>query len=437
VTRSFERLFAIGSSGASYYRAISGASGCLRSPGSCDLSRGIVADDETRTVSFHLTRPDPDFLYTLTLAYADVLPGSTPGRQASAPLAATGPYMIASYRPGQQLELVRNPRFREWSAAAQPDGYPNRIVIRLSLDPARGAAAIADGESDFMANLGQLPNEQASYFLVRHRSQVRVNPTMITAFMFLNVRAAPFNDIRVRRALNLALDRRAIINSYGGALTVDPTCQILPPGLPGYRPYCPYTHEPTTGGRWHGADLAAAKRLVAATHTKGMTIAVWNTPAPAAAVAETRAAVDALKRLGYRATLHLLPDTTYFTYTNDSRDHAQAIDGGWSPDYPTADDFLGKLTCPYFTPANGPVTTDASEFCNRAIDRQVVRAASEQTTDPPAADALWTRLDHELTDLAIWLPTVTPNETDLISQRAGNYQYNPVWGALLDQIWVR
>ena len=53
-----------------------------------------------------------------------------------------------------------------------------------------------------------------------------------------------------------------------------------------------------------------------------------------------------------------------------------------------------------------------------------------------AAGALWARLDRQLTNLAIWLPTVTPNEIDLISRRIGNYQYNPVWGALIDQLWV-
>jgi peptide/nickel transport system substrate-binding protein len=61
---------------------------------------------------------------------------------------------------------------------------------------------------------------------------------------------------------------------------------------------------------------------------------------------------------------------------------------------------------------------------------------SLQATDPPLADALWARLDRELTNLAIWIPTVTPNEIDLISSRVGNYQYNPVWGVLLDQFWV-
>jgi len=56
---------------------------------------------------------------------------------------------------------------------------------------------------------------------------------------------------------------------------------------------------------------------------------------------------------------------------------------------------------------------------------------------PPPAAARWARLDQQLTNLAIWLPTVPPNETDLISRRTGNYQYNPVSGALIDQLRVR
>ena len=78
VTRSFERLFQLGCAGAPSYRAISGAAACLKAPTTCDLSRGIAADDRAGTVTFHLTQPDPDFLSKLTLAYADVLPASTP-----------------------------------------------------------------------------------------------------------------------------------------------------------------------------------------------------------------------------------------------------------------------------------------------------------------------------------------------------------------------
>ena len=119
------------------------------------------------------------------------------------------------------------------------------------------------------------------------------------------------------------------------------------------------------------------------------------------------------------------------------RNHAQVIDGGWSADYPSADTFIGKLACTYFAPGNGPATSDGSEFCDPAVDRQITRAAALQATDPQAAAAWWAQLDRQLTNRAVFLPTVTPNEVDLLSRRAGNFQYNPVWGALIDQLWVR
>jgi len=436
VRHSFQRLFQLGSSGAAYYEEIVGATACQTAPGRCDLSRGIVTDDRAGTVTFHLTRPDPDLLYKLTLTYADVLPASIPGREARAPLPATGPYVISRYAPGREVLLLRNPRFREWSAAAQPSGYPDRIVIQLGLSAAQGAADIADGTADFMPNIGQIPGD-TTYFL-RHSGQLRINPAMATSFMFLNVNAPPFNQLGVRQALNLALDRQQIVNSYGGPLAALPTCQVLPPELPGYRPYCPYTRGPTPGGRWQGPDLARARQLVAASGTAGMTVTVWNSPpVPQGAIAETQAAVAALRLLGYRASLRLLPGSTYFTYTNDSRNQAQVIDGGWSADYPSADDFIGKLTCSHFVPANGQATTDASELCDHALDGQIATAAALQSTDPLAAAAAWAQLDRQLTNLAIWLPTVIPNEIDLISRRTGNYQYNPVWGALIDQLWIR
>lgn len=120
-----------------------------------------------------------------------------------------------------------------------------------------------------------------------------------------------------------------------------------------------------------------------------------------------------------------------------SRERPQVIDGGWSADYASADDFIGKLTCSHFVPADGQATTDASEFCDPALDRQIAHAAMLQGTDPLAAAAAWAQLDRQLTNLAIWVPTVTPNETDLTSSRTAGYEYNPVWGALIDQLWIQ
>jgi peptide/nickel transport system substrate-binding protein len=190
-----------------------------------------------------------------------------------------------------------------------------------------------------------------------------------------------------------------------------------------------------TVSRWRGTDLARAKRLVAESGTRGERVVVWNVnPSPPGTIEDTRLAVTALRRLGYRASLRLLPQSAFFTYSGDSRNRAQVIDGGFGADYASASDFIGKFTRGEFVARHGLDTTDASEFCNARFDREVERAASLQATRPAAADRLWGRLDRRLTQLAILVPTVTPNAVDVVSRHIHGYQYNPVWGALPDQL---
>jgi peptide/nickel transport system substrate-binding protein len=240
----------------------------------------------------------------------------------------------------------------------------------------------------------------------------------------------------VRRALNFAIDRDRMVALYGGAAFAEPTCQILPPQMPGYRRYCPYTRVPRPDGRWIGPDLRRARQLIAASGTAGMAVKVWDTPTPQVLFDEGRYVTALLRRLGYRASLHVLEEAAFYRYTDDSRNHAQVISGGWSADYPSPSVFIGRLTCASFIP-NSTSTFDDSEFCDAAIDRQVARAEALQATQPADAEALWARLDHELTDRAIWLPTVTGKTTDVVSKRVGDYQYHPFWGAFVDQLWVR
>jgi YVTN family beta-propeller protein len=127
VRPSFERLWKLPpfmkqtSPGRGFFQDIVGAGQCTRAPRTCDLSRGIVTEPgNDSVVTFHLTRPDPEFLYKLTLNFAFILPAGTPARVADIrPLPGTGPYMVATYQPKQRLVLTRNPRFREWSQAAR------------------------------------------------------------------------------------------------------------------------------------------------------------------------------------------------------------------------------------------------------------------------------------------------------------------------------
>ena len=272
---TFERFYALESSATDYDGIVGGAQ-CRKHPKRCDLSRGIVADDRAHTVTFHLTRPDPNFLYKLAFPSAYVLPGGTPRRPAGThPLPATGPYMIATYRPGRLLRFVRNPFFHEWSRAAQPDGYPDRIDIRIAGTADEAIRDVVDGKADVVRLAQPWTPSQLSRLELRHASQIHSDPRWNLQALFLNTRVPPFDRLDARKAINLAVDRAAATSAWGGRNVAEPTCQLLPPNFPSYRPYCPYTAGSTKSGKWTAPDLAKAKALVARSGTRGMKVTVW------------------------------------------------------------------------------------------------------------------------------------------------------------------
>jgi len=159
--------------------------------------------------------------------------------------------------------------------------------------------------------------------------------------------------------------------------------------------------------------------------------------------------VRVLDSLGYKARLkhvkYFFPPTpttasNQFLYgaLGDPRLKTQ-IGGtiGWNPDWPSASNFFStELTCASYKHPIGDDNNPA-EFCNPSIDREIAQAQALQPTDPQAASALWTTIDHQIVNQAPLLFTWNSDAIDLVSRRVGNYTYNPWTGVLLDQLWVR
>ena len=431
---TLERDYALGSPTSDYDGIVGGAQ-CRKHPQRCDLSRGIVANDAARTVTFHLIRPDPDFLYELAGQFAYVLPGSTPRRPAGThPLPATGPYMIATYRPRRLLRLVRNPYFHEWSRAAQPDGYPDRIDIRIAGTAADAIRDVVDGKADVVWLSKPFTPKQVSMLKLRYASQMKTAPSPNLQALFLNTRVPPFNRLDARRAINFAVDRAAATNAWGGPSVAQKTCQILPPIVPDYRPYCPYTANSTNRGAWTAPDLTKARALVARSGTRGMKVTLW---AWALAEGFNQVAKRALLSLGYRVTVKPIDAKTYWDTVGDLRNRAQIGFDGWAGGLDPASFLVGLFSCPGSLPGS-PTVPDTSQFCDPRIDRQMRRAQAEQLSDPTGSRALWQRVDREITDAAPWVPLIASKNVSVLSKRVGNYQYSPAAVAMLiDQLWVR
>jgi YVTN family beta-propeller protein len=416
-----------------FLSGIVGAKECLGQPRRCDLARGIVTDDAAGTVTFHLVTPDPELPYKLALPFAYVLPAGLTEPKAGSGFPATGPYVVAeSSKRG--LRLVRNPRFREWSRAAQPNGVPDTIVWQFGVKAAAGVRAVEQGRAD--VTFEGVPADLLSEVAARDASQLHVNSSRTMHYLFLNTRLPPFDDVRVRKAVNYAVDRNELVRLYGGPEQAQITCQILPPNLPGYRPYCPYTVEPNRLGTWTGPDLARARRLIAASGTYGMSMSLWRTEIIAGPAGPYMAAL--LRSLGYRVKQTIVKDVPeYFSKMGKPRFRVNAGLSGYASDYTSAFNFVDlQLTCHAITP-EAPVNLNSGFFCDRAVDRKIRQALELQTTDPQAATELWAEVDRALVDRAPWLPIVNLKTIDFVSARVGNYQYNPQWLVLLDQLWVR
>ncbi len=426
--RAFERIFRSGSPGESFFTAIAGAGACMKAPHTCTLAQGVVTDDRTGRVIFHLSRPDPDFLYELTeFAYTAPIPPGTPSRNLRFhALPGTGPYRIVR-ASRNEIRLERNPYFHEWSHAAQPDGNPDSIVWRFPPSHAAEARQIVRGRADWTWDY--VPPTQLREIERAHPSLLHVNPGFIVEFIPLNTNKTPFDSLQVRRALNYAIDRREIVRLYGGSLFGKPLCQPLPPGIPGYLRYCPYTVEPSESGAYTGPDLGHARRLVAQSGRAGAHVTVWGVT-DAAAIPHTVPLYVArvLRELGFKTTVRLVPSDS-ITFAQ-RRSFQLSVDGDWLLDFPSAASFL-----PSFFGCRG--AHNHSYYCNPSLDRLMAAATALDVARPERAARLWSQAERVITDEAYWVPTMNLNEVDLVSPRLQNYEFNPVWGFLADQAWVR
>jgi YVTN family beta-propeller protein len=426
--RGAERLFRDRSEGTSVYAGLVGAGACIRDPAGCNLSHGIVTNDAKGTVVFHFTEPDPEFLDQLTeFAFSAPVPPGTPDRETGQhTVPGTGPYMIA-YNGPAQIRFVRNPYFREWSHAAQPAGNPNEIVWQSAPSLQAAVTAVEQGRADWLS--GQPPYAQYHQLELQDPGQLHVNPQWSVNFLPINTHVAPFNDLRVRQALNYAINRAQLAQFYGGPAFATPSCQAIVPGIPGYRRYCPYTLHPRANGAWSAPDMSRARQLVAESGTRGDRVDLVAGPANAfTPAASTGYIAGVLRALGYRVRVSLIPFASVTPALNDSFQISN--EGAWIPAYPDPSSYV-----PAFFGCHGANGNDY--YCNRAIDHEMRHAELLELTNPPSADALWERVDRQLTNNAEWVTTVDTREVEITSARLHNYEYNPVWGFLADQAWIQ
>lgn len=326
-----ERMFRLYSGGFPFFIDIVGA-GRFELTGRGGI-RGITADNRTGKIIIRLARPRGTFTQELALPFVALVPPSTPIRdQSGDPPPGTGPYTITSSRIGQGWSYERNPEWAGGNAALLPQipgGHVDRIEVNVTPNPRAQVEAVERGDVDWMQN----PPPTDRYAAVKRRylgTQFRVEPTHSLYYFWMNTTKVPFDDVRVRRAVNHAIDPQALRLIYAEQLA--PTHQILPPGMPGYRKFDLYPH-----------DMAKARRLIAKAKPRDRRITVWgDNESPNEEAAMYYASV--LRQLGFRVYLKILNADSYFTVIGNLS--TPNLDTGWSnwfEDYPHPNDFFQPL----------------------------------------------------------------------------------------------
>ena len=220
----------------SFFLGIAGAQAYAESgkPGG-DIS-GITTDDATGAIDIELAAPDSNFSYALASIFAGLVPSDTPfENQSEQPAPGVGAYEIAHVTPNREFVLRRLSGF---DIPGIPAGKVDRIRVRIITSPQRQAQDVIDGKLDYMQD--PPPADLIPEVKRDHGDRYREFDTAGTNYFFLNTARPPFDDIRVRRAVNSALDEQALQKLMGGLLT--PTCNMLPPAIPGYEEMepCPF-----------------------------------------------------------------------------------------------------------------------------------------------------------------------------------------------------
>jgi peptide/nickel transport system substrate-binding protein len=203
----------------------------------------LVAID-ARTVRFVMKSPDSTLPATLSGSIAGVMPanfgGLTKQKYYAAPIGA-GPYTVRKWSGGGRIVLSRNPHYY---ATDRP--FFDEVIIDVVPDDNELAILFESGQADIVEYVSAIMAGQY------RKSALVITPTSQVSHLSLNVRAPPFDDLKVRRAVALALDYNAIVNGpFKGAARFP--SGFLTPNIANWAP-------PST--RYHATDLAAARALL-------------------------------------------------------------------------------------------------------------------------------------------------------------------------------
>jgi peptide/nickel transport system substrate-binding protein len=392
---AIKRVLNMGSPGAPFYENIAGARPfSTRGDPKADLP-GIQTDDRTRKIVIRLERPYAAFDHILALTLATPVPRDTPFEPTTTdPPPSTGPFTITRSEPNREFVLERNPKFESLDIDGVPPPKLDRITARIITEKAKEAEDVLDNKLDYMydsppPDLLPTIKERAGDRYEEHELKGSTN------WFFMNGRLSPFNDARVRRAVNYAVDKRALARIYAGGLVEG--CSFLPSGIVGYDRKLDTTGCPF-GDPSKPPDVDRAKSLIRAAGAEGAKVTVWGfDQTPQADV--TQAYSETLRKIGLDPKVKLVNFTAWRPAIGNAKNKAQTGFDAFTQVFPHPLTFFELVTTAAIRPESNKNTSYISD---PVIDRTVRRLQRETQIESVKDD--WVRLNRYLVGRAYLVP---------------------------------
>ena len=368
---------------------------------------GIEADDKRREVTVRTLERDVTFLNELASSFAGMVPAGTPFEERTRkPPPGAGPYRIARVTPGREFVMVQT---RGFDIGDIPEGNVQRITTRVVEDDEARTKGVVKGTFDYMQGpppVAQLPEIRSKY-----KDRYVEKATLTTFWFFLNERTPPFDNEKVRKAVNLALDKQALMRLFAGRL--EPTCNFLPRGVPGFSRIdpCPWGDPGLKG------DPERARQLIEDTGEKGKAVTVFSERARQ----QRRVArwyTGLLDKIGLKARLRVVR-----SLRGARRGRAQTGFASFTPEIPHPQPFMGRL--------DGDV-----------LDPEVEEKLGELALEPDLDAAIdgYAELDRTIVERAYMAPYGVERDSIFLSERMDPENcalFHPVYGADYTSLCLR
>jgi DNA-binding SARP family transcriptional activator/ABC-type transport system substrate-binding protein/DNA-binding beta-propeller fold protein YncE len=394
----------------------------MQSPatGFVDIAR-VTASGRRLTV--RLARPTFTMPAVLALPFFCAVPIGTPMEPAGLrKVPSAGPYYVTTHRPGEEIVMRRNPGYR----GPRPHS-PDAIRITVAAGQAKSVARVEAGEVDYTpiwSNVRTARRLQARYgagspAAQAGRQRVFATEELQLDQLIFNTSRAPFSSARLRRAVNFALDRRALARQgLYTDLPASPTDQYLPPTMPGFRDAQIYPFEP---------DLAKARRL-AGPERRRVVLYSESTPTHLRFAEIVKAN---LRAIGIDVEIRALGVSIYARVARRGEPFDMAL-VGWVADHPDPFDFLRLLDGRTIGPDGN---LNQAYFQDPGYNRRLDAALRLPS---PAREIALGRLDvHVARTAAPWAALSNERGYDFFSARIGCQAYNPAFGVELGSLCIR